>query len=224
MNTKSMCKWGSRLKTELKFESKFNEILNLKKAPSIIKLTFSFLLFSFWFVEQNLSICQIWWTDYWVELCLVSTFPSKGHSAHPVLPSYSQRSHGLFGNRVDSFASEPSNAQPQQTTHQRPLSFSESGPESPGPDSSSEFFPSTTPKNNTNNNAFAEWVAAALQSVQTSCGRVNPVCEVTCLFCRPLQVFLWKRRQRRRLLQSQRGRWSRCVIKPVHLLRTFSAN
>ncbi|XP_034552541.1 dihydropyridine-sensitive L-type skeletal muscle calcium channel subunit alpha-1-like [Notolabrus celidotus] len=71
-----------------------------------------------------------------------------------------QRSHGLFGNRVDSFSSEPANAQSQQMTNQRPLMFSESQPESP-PNSSdisptTEFFPASAPKNNTNNNAFAE--------------------------------------------------------------------
>uniref|UniRef100_A0A3Q3LS83 Voltage-dependent L-type calcium channel subunit alpha n=1 Tax=Labrus bergylta TaxID=56723 RepID=A0A3Q3LS83_9LABR len=71
-----------------------------------------------------------------------------------------QRSHGLFGNRVDSFSDEPANAQSQQMTNQRPLMFSESQPESP-PNSSAltpttEFFPSTAPKNNTNNNAFAD--------------------------------------------------------------------
>uniref|UniRef100_A0A8D2ZK28 Voltage-dependent L-type calcium channel subunit alpha n=1 Tax=Scophthalmus maximus TaxID=52904 RepID=A0A8D2ZK28_SCOMX len=68
-----------------------------------------------------------------------------------------QRSHGLFGNRVDPFSSEPTNTQSPQVTSQRPLQFSDSQPESP-PDSAlvptTEFFP-TTPKNNTNNNAFA---------------------------------------------------------------------
>uniref|UniRef100_A0A3Q1F830 Voltage-dependent L-type calcium channel subunit alpha n=1 Tax=Acanthochromis polyacanthus TaxID=80966 RepID=A0A3Q1F830_9TELE len=69
-----------------------------------------------------------------------------------------QRSHGLFGNRGDSFAAEPENAQAQQMASQRPLKFSESQPESP-PNSSAlvpttEFFPTTAPKNNTNNNAF----------------------------------------------------------------------
>uniref|UniRef100_A0A3Q3EVK9 Voltage-dependent L-type calcium channel subunit alpha n=1 Tax=Labrus bergylta TaxID=56723 RepID=A0A3Q3EVK9_9LABR len=73
-----------------------------------------------------------------------------------------QRSHGLFGNRVDSFSDEPANAQSQQMTNQRPLMFSESQPESP-PNSSAltpttEFFPSTAPKNNTNNNAFGDLV------------------------------------------------------------------
>uniref|UniRef100_A0AAQ5XES1 Voltage-dependent L-type calcium channel subunit alpha n=1 Tax=Amphiprion ocellaris TaxID=80972 RepID=A0AAQ5XES1_AMPOC len=71
-----------------------------------------------------------------------------------------QRSHGLFGNRGDSFAAEPENAQAQQMASQRPLKFSESQPESP-PNSSAlvpttEFFPTAAPKNNTNNNAFAE--------------------------------------------------------------------
>ena len=72
-----------------------------------------------------------------------------------------QRSHGLFGNRVDSFSAEPANAQHPQMTNQRPLQFSESQPESP-PNSSAlvantEFFPTAAPKSNTNNNAFAEW-------------------------------------------------------------------
>uniref|UniRef100_A0A3Q1F838 Voltage-dependent L-type calcium channel subunit alpha n=1 Tax=Acanthochromis polyacanthus TaxID=80966 RepID=A0A3Q1F838_9TELE len=71
-----------------------------------------------------------------------------------------QRSHGLFGNRGDSFAAEPENAQAQQMASQRPLKFSESQPESP-PNSSAlvpttEFFPTTAPKNNTNNNAFTD--------------------------------------------------------------------
>uniref|UniRef100_A0A3B3CG68 Voltage-dependent calcium channel alpha-1 subunit IQ domain-containing protein n=1 Tax=Oryzias melastigma TaxID=30732 RepID=A0A3B3CG68_ORYME len=71
-----------------------------------------------------------------------------------------QRSHGLFGNRVDSFAEEPANAQQSQMTSQRPLQFSESQPESP-PNSSAfltdtEFFPTAPPRSNTNNNAFAE--------------------------------------------------------------------
>ncbi|KAF0036298.1 hypothetical protein F2P81_011610 [Scophthalmus maximus] len=70
-----------------------------------------------------------------------------------------QRSHGLFGNRVDPFSSEPTNTQSPQVTSQRPLQFSDSQPESP-PDSAlvptTEFFP-TTPKNNTNNNAFADF-------------------------------------------------------------------
>lgn len=65
-----------------------------------------------------------------------------------------QRSHGLFGNRVTSFSSEPANAQAnQQMTHQRPLQFSESQPDSP-PDSNTEFFPVAPPRRNTNNNAF----------------------------------------------------------------------
>uniref|UniRef100_A0A671XAR6 Voltage-dependent L-type calcium channel subunit alpha n=1 Tax=Sparus aurata TaxID=8175 RepID=A0A671XAR6_SPAAU len=69
------------------------------------------------------------------------------------------RSHGLFGNRVDSFTSEPANTQSQQMTHQRPLQFSESQPESPpnssGLDPTTEFFPTIAPRSNTNNNAFA---------------------------------------------------------------------
>lgn len=65
-----------------------------------------------------------------------------------------QRSHGLFGNRVTSFSSEPSTAQAnQQMTHQRPLQFSENQPDSP-PDSNTEFFPVAPPRRNTNNNAF----------------------------------------------------------------------
>lgn len=72
-----------------------------------------------------------------------------------------QRTHGLFGNRVDSFSTEPTNADAAQMTSQRPLQFSDSQPESP-PNSSAlvpttEFFPT-----NTNNNAFAEWVAKSL--------------------------------------------------------------
>uniref|UniRef100_A0A3P9IPN0 EF-hand domain-containing protein n=1 Tax=Oryzias latipes TaxID=8090 RepID=A0A3P9IPN0_ORYLA len=71
-----------------------------------------------------------------------------------------QRSHGLFGNQVDSFSEEPANAQHPQMTSQRPLQFSESQPESP-PNSSAfltdtAFFPTTAPGSNTNNNAFAE--------------------------------------------------------------------
>uniref|UniRef100_A0A8C6L9P9 Voltage-dependent L-type calcium channel subunit alpha n=1 Tax=Nothobranchius furzeri TaxID=105023 RepID=A0A8C6L9P9_NOTFU len=71
-----------------------------------------------------------------------------------------QRSHNLFGNRVDSFSSEPANAQQSQVTHQRPLQFSESQSESPPNSSvlmpSADFFLTTAPKSNTNNNAFAE--------------------------------------------------------------------
>uniref|UniRef100_A0A672IEZ9 Voltage-dependent L-type calcium channel subunit alpha n=1 Tax=Salarias fasciatus TaxID=181472 RepID=A0A672IEZ9_SALFA len=56
-----------------------------------------------------------------------------------------QRTHGLFGNRVDSFEAEPANAQPPQVTNQRPLQFSESQPESPPNSSTSaaavDFFP-----------------------------------------------------------------------------------
>uniref|UniRef100_A0A8C9X7B6 Voltage-dependent L-type calcium channel subunit alpha n=1 Tax=Sander lucioperca TaxID=283035 RepID=A0A8C9X7B6_SANLU len=67
-----------------------------------------------------------------------------------------QRTHGLFGNRVDSFSAEPVITQSQQMTSQRPLKFSESQSESP-PNSAdlvptTEFFPTTTTKNNTNNN------------------------------------------------------------------------
>uniref|UniRef100_A0A3Q0TCE5 Voltage-dependent L-type calcium channel subunit alpha n=1 Tax=Amphilophus citrinellus TaxID=61819 RepID=A0A3Q0TCE5_AMPCI len=72
-----------------------------------------------------------------------------------------QRSHHLFGNRVESFSAEPANTQSQQMTNQRPLSFTESQPESPPSSASAlvpgtEFFPTTPPKSNTNNNAFAE--------------------------------------------------------------------
>uniref|UniRef100_A0A3Q3JUG4 Voltage-dependent L-type calcium channel subunit alpha n=1 Tax=Monopterus albus TaxID=43700 RepID=A0A3Q3JUG4_MONAL len=68
-----------------------------------------------------------------------------------------QRTHGLFGNRVDPFSTEPTSAQSAHMTNQRPLQFSESQPESL-PDSSAlvpttETFAST-PKDNTNNNAF----------------------------------------------------------------------
>ncbi len=93
-----------------------------------------------------------------------------GFYLHVCLFWYFQRTHGLFGNRVDSFSSEPTNAQSQQMTNQRPLQFSESQPESP-PNSSAlvpttEFFPTTAPKSNTNNNAFAEWVQNALSSIK----------------------------------------------------------
>ncbi|KAK7916200.1 hypothetical protein WMY93_011961 [Mugilogobius chulae] len=65
-----------------------------------------------------------------------------------------QRSHGLFGNRVTSFSSEPDSAQAnQQMTAQRPLQFSESQPDS-SPNSNTEFFPTAPPRSNTNNNAF----------------------------------------------------------------------
>lgn len=85
---------------------------------------------------------------------------------HACVPWYSQRSHGLFGNRVDSFSAEPTNAQSSQMTNQRPLQFSEGQPESPPNStalvSSADFFPTTAPKSNTNNNAFAEWVTHTL--------------------------------------------------------------
>uniref|UniRef100_A0A7N8Y4B3 Voltage-dependent L-type calcium channel subunit alpha n=1 Tax=Mastacembelus armatus TaxID=205130 RepID=A0A7N8Y4B3_9TELE len=72
-----------------------------------------------------------------------------------------QRTHGLFGNRVDSFSTEPDNAQPPQVTSQRPLKFSESQPESPPNSASSaptaDLFPTTPTKSNTNNNAFADY-------------------------------------------------------------------
>ncbi|XP_014893396.1 calcium channel, voltage-dependent, L type, alpha 1S subunit, b [Poecilia latipinna] len=72
-----------------------------------------------------------------------------------------QRSHGLFGNRVESFAAEAADTQSSQMTHQRPLQFSESQSESPPNSSalapSADFFPATAPKSNTNNNAFAEF-------------------------------------------------------------------
>uniref|UniRef100_A0A669DH26 Voltage-dependent L-type calcium channel subunit alpha n=1 Tax=Oreochromis niloticus TaxID=8128 RepID=A0A669DH26_ORENI len=72
-----------------------------------------------------------------------------------------QRSHHLFGNRVESFSTEPANTQSQQVTNMRPLSFAESQPESPPSSASAlvsgtEFFPTAPPKSNTNNNAFAE--------------------------------------------------------------------
>lgn len=70
-----------------------------------------------------------------------------------------QRSHGLFGNRMESFSEEPANVQPQQMTNLRPLKFSENQPESP-PHSSLvptvDFFSEAAPKSNINNNAFAE--------------------------------------------------------------------
>uniref|UniRef100_A0AAQ4P5B8 Voltage-dependent L-type calcium channel subunit alpha n=1 Tax=Gasterosteus aculeatus aculeatus TaxID=481459 RepID=A0AAQ4P5B8_GASAC len=72
-----------------------------------------------------------------------------------------RRTHGLFGNRMDSSSTEPVDVQSQQMTNQRPLMFSESQPESP-PNSAAflpttDFFPTTAPKSNTNNNAFAEF-------------------------------------------------------------------
>uniref|UniRef100_A0AAQ4QM08 Voltage-dependent L-type calcium channel subunit alpha n=1 Tax=Gasterosteus aculeatus aculeatus TaxID=481459 RepID=A0AAQ4QM08_GASAC len=71
-----------------------------------------------------------------------------------------RRTHGLFGNRMDSSSTEPVDVQSQQMTNQRPLMFSESQPESP-PNSAAflpttDFFPTTAPKSNTNNNAFAD--------------------------------------------------------------------
>uniref|UniRef100_A0A667X197 Voltage-dependent L-type calcium channel subunit alpha n=1 Tax=Myripristis murdjan TaxID=586833 RepID=A0A667X197_9TELE len=70
-----------------------------------------------------------------------------------------RRTHGLFGNQVDSFPSEPASAQPPQITCHRPLQFSESQPQSPVDSApftpTTEFFPTTAPKSNTNNNAFA---------------------------------------------------------------------
>uniref|UniRef100_A0A669CPL7 Voltage-dependent L-type calcium channel subunit alpha n=1 Tax=Oreochromis niloticus TaxID=8128 RepID=A0A669CPL7_ORENI len=71
-----------------------------------------------------------------------------------------ERSHHLFGNRVESFSTEPANTQSQQVTNMRPLSFAESQPESPPSSASAlvsgtEFFPTAPPKSNTNNNAFA---------------------------------------------------------------------
>lgn len=76
------------------------------------------------------------------------------------LALFFQRTHGLFGNRVDSFTAEPVNTQSQQMTNQRPLKFSESQPDSPPNTADSvpttEFFPEDAPKINTNNNAFAE--------------------------------------------------------------------
>uniref|UniRef100_G3P2F3 Voltage-dependent L-type calcium channel subunit alpha n=1 Tax=Gasterosteus aculeatus aculeatus TaxID=481459 RepID=G3P2F3_GASAC len=71
-----------------------------------------------------------------------------------------RRTHGLFGNRMDSSSTEPVDVQSQQMTNQRPLMFSESQPESP-PNSAAflpttDFFPTTAPKSNTNNNAFTD--------------------------------------------------------------------
>jgi len=75
-----------------------------------------------------------------------------------------RRTHGLFGNQMDAFSSEPAGAQmPQAPTSQRPLQFSDSQPDSP-PNSAGflhreDFFSDTPPKSNTNNNAlqFAEF-------------------------------------------------------------------
>ncbi|XP_061909055.1 dihydropyridine-sensitive L-type skeletal muscle calcium channel subunit alpha-1-like [Entelurus aequoreus] len=71
-----------------------------------------------------------------------------------------QRTHGLFGNRVESFSAENANAQSPKMTNQRPLKFMENYPESALIPSAIEpvadLLPTTTPKNNTNNNAFAD--------------------------------------------------------------------
>lgn len=99
---------------------------------------------------------------------------------------YSQRTHDLFGNRVDSFSTEPVNTQAQQMTNQRPLKFSESQPESP-PNSAAmvpatEFFPTIEPKSNTNNNAFAEWVSKT-RRLKDACSALTwPMCHsLSCL-------------------------------------------
>ncbi|XP_054625815.1 dihydropyridine-sensitive L-type skeletal muscle calcium channel subunit alpha-1-like isoform X2 [Dunckerocampus dactyliophorus] len=72
-----------------------------------------------------------------------------------------QRTHGLFGNRMESFSAENANTQSPHMTNQRPLKFLENHPESAPissvEDAIADFFPTTTPKNNTNNNAFAEF-------------------------------------------------------------------
>ncbi|KAM9785467.1 dihydropyridine-sensitive L-type skeletal muscle calcium channel subunit alpha-1-like [Neosynchiropus ocellatus] len=65
-----------------------------------------------------------------------------------------QRTHGLFGNREDSFAPDVVNALPPQMTNQRPLKFSDSQSESPP---NSDFLSAGGTKDNTNNNAFAEF-------------------------------------------------------------------
>uniref|UniRef100_A0A3Q2WCL3 Voltage-dependent L-type calcium channel subunit alpha n=1 Tax=Haplochromis burtoni TaxID=8153 RepID=A0A3Q2WCL3_HAPBU len=70
--------------------------------------------------------------------------------------------------QVESFSTEPANTQSQQVTNMRPLSFSESQPESPPSSASAlvsgtEFFPTAPPKSNTNNNAFAFSFERALE-------------------------------------------------------------
>ncbi|KAM8830836.1 dihydropyridine-sensitive L-type skeletal muscle calcium channel subunit alpha-1-like [Synchiropus picturatus] len=65
-----------------------------------------------------------------------------------------QRTHGLFGNRVDSFPPEVVNTLPPQMTNQRPLKFSDGRSESPA---NPDFLSAGGTKDNTNNNAFAEF-------------------------------------------------------------------
>nr|XP_057939489.1 dihydropyridine-sensitive L-type skeletal muscle calcium channel subunit alpha-1-like isoform X2 [Doryrhamphus excisus] len=68
-----------------------------------------------------------------------------------------QRTHGLFGNRVESFSADNSDTQSPHMTNQRPLKFLENHPESSVEDPIADFLASTAPKDNTNNNAFAEF-------------------------------------------------------------------
>lgn len=121
------------------------------------------------------------------------------------LALYLQRSHHLFGNRVESFSTEPANTQSQQVTNMRPLSFAESQPESPPSSASAlvsgtEFFPTAPPKSNTNNNAFAEWVPKCsphqYDAIQVPLWVIIFV---------PSQIFIWKRRDSRWVLQSLWG-------------------
>ncbi|KAM6977782.1 dihydropyridine-sensitive L-type skeletal muscle calcium channel subunit alpha-1-like [Aplochiton taeniatus] len=74
-----------------------------------------------------------------------------------------RRSHGLFGNQMDSFSSEP-NGRSVQVTRQRPLQFSESRLEDSESHPESTFTPNpqlflaAPPKDNTNNNAAFDQV------------------------------------------------------------------
>uniref|UniRef100_A0A3Q2YKR7 EF-hand domain-containing protein n=2 Tax=Hippocampus comes TaxID=109280 RepID=A0A3Q2YKR7_HIPCM len=71
-----------------------------------------------------------------------------------------QRTHGLFGNQIEPFSPENANAPPPHMTNQRPLKFLENQPEPALIASPTEpvvdFLPTTAPKSNVNNNAFAE--------------------------------------------------------------------
>lgn len=67
-----------------------------------------------------------------------------------------QRSHGLFGNRAEAFPEEVENVQSQHPpTHLRPLKFAENQSDS-SLVPSADFFNAAAPRNNINNNAFAE--------------------------------------------------------------------
>lgn len=75
----------------------------------------------------------------------------------PVRAVALQRSHGLFGNRgVEAFPEEVENPQSQHPpTHLRPLKFAENQSDS-SLVPSGDFFHGAAPRNNANNNAFAE--------------------------------------------------------------------